>query len=129
MALGRPTIYEPELCETLPDMFMQGESITEVCVKLGISRDTFYRWMKLYPDFSDAVKIGLEKSEAWWEKLGRAGAAGVTDINPPVWIFNMKNRFKWSDRSDVSVSGMLDTSDSKVDINDIVKKVKEQLGD
>jgi len=82
-----------------------GESKAEVAAKLGICRDTMHEWAKRHPEFSDAIKKGEHLSEAWWCKLGRKGAAGEADINPTVWIFNMKNRFGWRDKQDVTTDG------------------------
>lgn len=90
--------YKPEYVEQLPSMFANGEDVAEVATALGVSRQTFYNWVEAYPDFKEAYEIGKQKSEAWWAKLGRAGAAGKVDIQPTVWIFNMKNKFGWKDR-------------------------------
>lgn len=99
---GAPTKYDPQYAELLPEMFKEGESVVEVCVLLGIHKDTFYEWCNTHKEFSDAYAIGLMYSEAWWQKLGRAGAAGVKRVNPPMWRMNMMNRFGWKDRFDVS---------------------------
>ncbi len=96
--MGRPTKYDSEICDKLPAMFSNGESIAEVCVQLKISKETFYRWKDQYPEFHDAIKEGITYSEAFWTKLGRQGASCEVDIQPTVWIFNMKNRFKWRDK-------------------------------
>ena len=105
--MGRPTKYDPALVDKLPQMFANGESVAEVCAELGISKPCFYDWCKLYPDFSDAKKKGVGLSEAWWCRMGRAGAvgAGNIDINAAVWIFNMKNRFAWKDRTEQQITG------------------------
>jgi len=100
---GRPTKYSLKLCELLPAMFANGESVLEVCAELGIHKDTFFEWVKKYPDFSDSYKKGLELSEAWWTRLGRIGSTGKLSIQPATWIFNMKNRFKWTDRQELNV--------------------------
>ena len=104
---GRPTKYSSKLCKRLPAMFENGESVAEVCAELGIWKDTFYNWVKEHPEFSDSYKKGLELSEAWWTNLGRAGSAGEAKIQPATWIFNMKNRFKWTDRQETNLSGGL----------------------
>lgn len=103
--VGRPTKYHPDLCEFLPAMFERGESVSEVCVALSLSKETFYRWVEEHPEFSNAYKAGLARSEAWWSRLGRAGAAGFVDIQPATWVFNMKNRFSWTDRIETEHSG------------------------
>ena len=74
-------------------MFSEGESVAEVCLELDISRTTYYAWIDKYPRFKAAHEKGLFKSEAWWMRLGRLGAAAKVPINSTVWSFNMKNRF------------------------------------
>lgn len=96
--------YKQEFVDRLPGMFKNGEDVIEVCVELGICRAAFYKWVKKYPDFAEAYKEGKEKSEAWWRKLGRAGACGKADINPTVWIFNMKAKFGMSETSNINVN-------------------------
>jgi len=99
---GRPTKYSEKLCKLLPYLFSNGESVTEVCAYLDIMKDTFFEWVKQYPDFSDSYKRGLELSEAWWTRLGRMGSIGKVKIQPATWIFNMKNRHKWTDKIEVN---------------------------
>ena len=82
-------------------MFANGESVAEVALQIGISKGTFYNWVNKYPKFREAYAQGQFVCEAWWMQLGRAGAAGrVRNVNATMWIFNMKNRFKWRDRPD-----------------------------
>ena len=110
--VGTPEVYDHEwakdAAEKIPNMMAKGESIAEVCAELGICKTTFYKCKERYDEFADAVKKGETLSEAWWAKLGRGGAAGQVDINATTWIFNMKNRFNWTDKTemkaDVSVS-------------------------
>lgn len=107
--MGRP----PKITKTWGDkqskqlagMFMNGESVAEVCAELGICKTSFYKACDLSEDLMDSYKKGLDLSEAWWMKLGRAGAAGKVDIQPTTWIFNMKNRHNWVDKKEVDVSG------------------------
>ena len=110
MPLGRPPKYRKEIAETLPEQFKDGQSVIEVCGQIGISKQTFYRWVDEHPDFSDAYKKGLELSQQWWEKLGRAGTVGKIPVNTVMWIYNMKNRFRadWNDRIQIEHSGGID---------------------
>ena len=80
----------------------------EIGVKLDISQDTFCRWQKENPEFSEAVKEAVRHSQAWWEKKGRqATFGGVEGFNATSYIFNMKNRFRdeWSDTVKSEVAG------------------------
>ncbi len=95
---GRPTKYESRLADVLPALFLEGQSIAEVCVALGIGRTTFYEWTNRHEAFRDAVEVGKLVSEAKWNQVGREAAFGDRRINVAAWIFNMKNRFGWTDR-------------------------------
>lgn len=107
MTMGRPQEYTKEradeLAETLAEMFRNGESLAEVCAEIGCCKETFYKMCDISEDFSYAYKKGLELSEAWWIKLGRAGSTGQAKIQPATWIFNMKNRFRWTDRNESTI--------------------------
>ena len=91
-----------KMAKTLPWMFAEGQSITEVCAELRMSTQTFYDLIQKHPEFSKAVEEGVALSQAWWERLGRQGASMVVDIQPVTWIFNMKNRFGWKDRNEIT---------------------------
>lgn len=98
--MGRPSEYDPAICDILDGMGHEGEGMAEAIVACGISRDTFYRWQDLYPEFSDAVKAMKHRSQSWWESQGRKATFGdIPGFNATSFIFNMKNRFKddWSD--------------------------------
>lgn len=96
--LGRPTKYKPEFCQIVIDELKQGASIEELVAVLDVNKDTIYEWIKKHQDFSDAINIGVERSKAWWLKVGRAGAVNKTSVNPALWFMNMKNRFGWRDK-------------------------------
>jgi transposase len=103
MNTGRPTKYDPEMCEKAVEFLSEGLSIQAMAGEMGVCKDTIYEWMKVHPEFSDAIKRGVAKGALFWEKIGRAGASGkIKGFNPAAWIFTMKNRFKWTDRVEVS---------------------------
>jgi hypothetical protein len=95
---GQPTKYEPRYCEELVRHMEMGYSFESFAGRIGVHRDTLYAWAEAHVEFSDAKKVGTEKSRYFWEGLGLRAAAGVSKINPAVWIFAMKNRFGWRDR-------------------------------
>lgn len=99
MGAGRPTKYDPSFCERLIDYMADGMSYEAFAGHLGVAISTLYEWEKHNPEFSEAKKVGFQKNLDWWEKLGRGMAAGkIKHGNAAVWIFNMKNRHKWTDR-------------------------------
>lgn len=102
--MGRPPKitkeWADETAKSLTDMYKNGESLAEVCAELDICKESYYKACDISKQFSDSDRRGKQLSEAWWTKLGRAGAAGKVQIQPTVWSFNMKNRFKWADRAE-----------------------------
>ena len=116
---GRPSKYDPAMCEIVVDLMSQGYAKVEVAVALGISRDTLDAWSKdpEKPEFSDAVRAGEMASEAWWMTQGRI-ALRETGFNQGLWFMNMKNRHGWRDKpEDTSASKpvviYLDAKDAK----------------
>jgi DNA-binding transcriptional regulator YiaG len=120
---GRPTKYRPEYCEMLIDFVgKQGFSYEAFAGYIGVHKDTLYEWEKaVYPDnypeealrgtkkyqeFSDSKKIAFDLNRHYWENAGKTLMfMGAKDVSPSVWIFNMKNRFKWRDNVDVTTDG------------------------
>ncbi len=100
--VGRPTKYEPDvMIPTMLAGFEEGMSKTEVAAMIGITRETMRVWSETYPQFSAAIKQGVDLSEAWWEKQSRR-ALFDKDFQATNWIFNMKNRFGWRDKQEVT---------------------------
>ena len=66
------------------------------------SRRLFYRWLDDEQEFRDTINEGRAYSEIYWEKIG-IGITASGKGNAATWIFNMKNRFKWRDRTEVEV--------------------------
>lgn len=126
MAGGRPTKYDPSFCEQVIAIGEDGGSLAEMAVAIDVSRDTFHRWRDLHPEFSDAVKVAIHKSQAWWEREGRLATFGGHDgFNATAWIFNMKNRFKedWRDKQDIEHVGSVGVTMSDADLEKIAAGV------
>lgn len=101
---GRPDHYEPWMDAKSVELMAEGASKTEVAAELGLgSKQMLYEYCKKYDSFRDAIKKGELLSEAWWERHGRKNI-GNKEFNSTLWYMNMKNRFKWSDRTENSHS-------------------------
>lgn len=100
--MARPTKFDPSMINEIVPFMSQGYSQEACAAKLGISVDTFFRWKKENKEFSEAVKDGVNASRLFWENLGVEGARGSGEFNATAWIFNMKNRFGWKDKQDVT---------------------------
>ena len=119
--VGRPTKYRPWMCDRVIALMAQGASKHEALADLGIWEDTFYRWAKEIPEFSEAVKIGTELSRMWWEREGRQSLRDK-DFNHGLWYMNMKNRFGWTDRVNTTNS-----SPTSISVTFVASPVPKQV--
>ena len=112
---GRPTKYRQEMCNQAIEFMSKGFSKAETSAELGISRETFNQWEKSNAEFSDAIKEGENQSALWWSKMGMAGMTGkIPGFNATVWIFNMKNRHGWADKTENVNNTSITLVDKKV---------------
>lgn len=96
--MARPTKYKPEYCEALISHMKEGRSFESFSGSAGVHRDTLYEWVKVFPEFSDAKKVGEGYGLHALEDLG---LNMIKDGNASVWIFTMKNRFNWKDKHEI----------------------------
>lgn len=106
---GRPSKYEDTYPEMLIQHMEQGLSYESFAGLVSVCIATLYCWEKDHPEFLEAKNAAFQKSRLFWEKEGIKGLwnecfkddSGTTvsrSINSAVWVFNMKNRFKWRDK-------------------------------
>ncbi len=53
--MGRKTKYSAQIVEKILEALRHSGSDRQAFEAVGISRDTFYHWVRRYPDFSDAL--------------------------------------------------------------------------
>ena len=105
---GRPSKYDVKFCDTVVSVGEDGGTLAEMAVACGINRETLNNWADIHPEFSSAIKAGMEKAQAWWEQKGRVATfGGMPGFNATSYIFHMKNRFKddWRDKVETEISG------------------------
>jgi len=83
-------------------LYEEGASDHEVCRELKCSYADFDKRYKTDSIFAQLVDFGRLASKAWWLTLGRKGAMGGKNFNFQAWYANMKNRFGWSDKAEIS---------------------------
>lgn len=134
MPAGRPTDYKPEYCEKLIEHMAEGLSFEAFAGAVNASKQTIYDWVDKHPEFLDAKRHGTAKCRIWWEKAGLEGLWNSTEtetegkvrrtitksFNSSNFIFQMKNRFKWSDRQEIK---------NKVEITDPEKERIKKMSD
>lgn len=95
---GQPTRYKPEYCAQLIAHMSSGLSFETFAAVIKVNQDTIHEWAKVHPEFSEAKKEAWSQNMLFWERVGMTGMAGkIQGFNAAVYIFNMKNRFKWRD--------------------------------
>ena len=117
--VGRPTDYDPFMVAEAAGMAQMGATDAEICAAVGITHDTFYRWVKIVPGFSDAIKRGeaindrverslLQRALGGTKKSittdGEKRVEKIEDVAPDTTaqIFWLKNRRRdrWADRQE-----------------------------
>ena len=103
--VGRPRTTVDDLPgnwrEIIMDCGQDGGSAVEMRCLLGIGQSAWETLLSDSEDFRLTVKAAQDLCQVWWERHGRKMAVGDADGNATVWIFNMKNRFGWSDKQEV----------------------------
>lgn len=96
---GRPTDYEPEMCDIAYHAYSEGKSLAEVCCLLKIHHSTYYVYIEKHTNFTEACKLGIANGEAYWTEKAASGALDdESGIQPVLFQFYMMNRFKWTRR-------------------------------
>lgn len=99
--VGRPRTTVDDLPDNWEELLrkcgQEGGSAIEARCMLGIGESAWRTLLEDSDDFRRAEKTRQALCEVWWERRGRQMAMGDQG-NSAVWIFNMKNRFKWRDK-------------------------------
>lgn len=117
MAMNHPDFigvsrYADWMCATATEVMEAGGSLVQVAAKIGVASKTVYTWIdenhpSYIPEFADAVELGRDKAQAWWESQVQRGIWAGKAFNSTAYIFIMKTRFKhhYGDKPTASVDG------------------------
>lgn len=133
-ALKIKKIWTKKNKEEVLNFFKEGVGKSTVLCFLGVSRDTFYNWLKkdlnscdqeyveLYKDFQETIRQGELASQSWWEEKARTNI-GNRDFNTSLYNFHMKNQFRedYSDEKKIELSGGL-----SLDLSKKIKNAQER---
>lgn len=98
MPAGRPTDYDPAICDQIVDKMSEGLSLTAACAELGFWRQRAYEWAERHEELADALKMGKGKRVAFLERrLMKEDFAGPAMTGT---IFALKNADpeEWRDK-------------------------------
>ncbi len=65
---GRPTIYNPDYCDTVYRVMSQGETLVAFAVEIGVAVSTVYLWQEEHPEFMEACQRAREAQQRFWER-------------------------------------------------------------
>ena len=93
--IGAPSKYRPIMCKKIKDAAAKGAHVAGMCVEIGIaSEDTFFRWVREIPEFSEAYTESKLISKAFYEDLLVRGALGqIKGFNATSMAMIMNNKF------------------------------------
>jgi hypothetical protein len=80
--------------------------------------DTFLLYCAKYPNEfpTDIIEKARRERMFFWERIGIEGTTGkIQGYNSRSWEFNMKNRFRWSEKIELESRGNVVTSISFVE--------------
>jgi hypothetical protein len=92
---GRPTKYHPRHPELAIEFLAAGHSKTALAAILDITYTTLLDWEANKSEFSEAVQIGLTKSQRTWEDKGLDQCSNGK-FNDRVYALVMSNRFGYN---------------------------------
>lgn len=107
--------------------YQAGASDTEVRAKLRVTKAL---WESLYKSadsssFKEVVDLGRMLAKAWWLEEGRKALRDKT-FNAALWHMNMKNRYGWSDKSEIhtKTDHMMSSDELDNAIDEAVRKAQ-----
>lgn len=116
---GRPTKYEDRFLEIAEKYLAGGKSVTQLAKHLNVAKSTIYKWAEENKAFSDALELGKEFSQAYWEDE-LENMMYNKEVNSPLVKLYFANRFGWSDK--------VETKNENANVEKI-KSFSEMYGD
>ena len=105
---GRPTKMNIDsMRPIIESCARQGMTDVQIAIRLGVCTDSLYEWSKKSKDFALLMKYAKELAQDHWLKLFNDNMIFTqgkdnTKLDTIGWIFNMKNRFNWRDKTELS---------------------------
>ena len=100
---GRPSKYKRSLCKRVDEItallrteagakdFFKYCGVEHIAIHIGVVKDTIYEWVKIHPEFSDAMK-------RWVDQRNAVFYTAIGSVPNACWIFLSKNWLNMTDR-------------------------------
>lgn len=108
--VGRPTLYDPSMCEKVIELGKLGKSIEQICYSLDVSLRTIYLWRDKHEEFMHALEDAKVYEQAWWEEQAAAYMVENKEsdkLNASLWSRSMAARFpkKYRESTKTEITG------------------------
>ena len=113
--MGAPSKYNDAIPALLAEAMHNGLSVERFCRNIRISKDTFYNWLKIHQDLSDAFHMGKNDCEAFWEDW-LVNNLDNKNANAGLVKMFFTNRFGWSDKKETSNTVIVKHEDALKDL-------------
>lgn len=130
--IGRPSKYDPALCDRVVELGKQGKSVEQISATLSIPYKTLLYWQETHPEFLEAMEQAKLYEMAHWEDLASQYIVEVPQgakLNTGLWSRSMAARFpkKYRENSKVEVTGK-DDKPIEIDVvHDFAKSLVDDL--
>lgn len=130
--VGRPTKYDPAICEQIIELGRQGKSKVQMVAATNIPYATMSAWEQAHPAFREAMDEAMRLAQAFWEDLAIAHMVempGGPKLNTGLWSRSMSARFPrdYRDNSKVELVGKDDGPIQIDHIHDFAKELMDDL--
>lgn len=106
---GQPTKYKPEYIEAIGEYLLTvGRENMELPTRegfahrIGVNGDTLVEWEKHWPDFSAAIKAGIDENQK--KQLMNDGLYGGKEVNSTMAIFLLKVNHDMIEKTAVDIN-------------------------
>jgi len=130
--IGRPTKYNPALCDKIADMGKEGLSRHQIGSRLGLHPTNISDWEAVHEEFRNALKEAKQHALDYWETLAQNHMIenpGGPRINTGLWSRSMAARFpnEYRENNKVEVVGKNDGAIQVDVIHDFAKDLVADL--
>ena len=98
---GRPTVMTPQVVAKLEEAFAIDASVAEACFYADISRDAYYDFLKISPQFSDRVEALRQKPIL---KARQTIVRGLDEPANAKWYLEKKKSTEFGIKADVDIT-------------------------
>lgn len=130
--MGRPTTYDPALCDKIEGMGKEGLSRWQIASRLGIAPNNLRNWEGAHDEFRAALEIARLDALDYWESLAQnhmVETPGGPKLNTGLWSRSMAARFpaEYRENSKVEVTGKNDGAIEIDVVHDFAKSLVSDL--